>query len=175
MIMEIQLCDHQPRLTWDSRCISALLRQGHRQSPVNVDRCGNQSAHPKSQSYGTLLSFKKLQETQCYAQVLWLLHHAKQKPSGIDELKFDENRANTGNVLPSPLCHHDRCTNQVRSAEFNWLQPVSLRASCHHSWRAEQRVSHSDAQWPTITTFVCQRLAKLHAVDVCAYWIHIHP
>ena len=132
---------HDVRWSIQKQNVGRSLSQGHRQSPVN--------AKSELASYGTLLYWKHISKKQkkavnaVYPNPKRLFDHAKQKSCGIDELKeFRSWRKPGRHRKPASLTvvSPDRCTNQVRSAEFNWLQPVSqsvvspsgaLNSACH--------------------------------------------
>ena len=68
--------------------------------------------------------------------------------------KPDQHRNRATLTVVSP----DRCTNQVRSAEFNWLQPVSqsnvspsgaLNSACHKQTPAAVFFWYSGCPWMT--------------------------
>ena len=146
-------------------------------------RCGNhlvlmQKVRASYSSYGTLLYFTHLQKKRKTAVnavsksfgclIMPSKSHVELmswRSSGVEE-----NRADTGHLIPSPLCHQIRCTNQVRSAEFNWLQPVSqrvvspsgaLNSACHKQTPAAVFFYIADAHWTTVTAFVCQ-ISSIH-------------
>ena len=60
-----------------------------------------------------------------YKKILWLFDHAKQKSCGIDD-----NRADNGNLLPSPLCHQIAARIKCEALNSIGCSPFH-RASCH--------------------------------------------
>lgn len=125
------------------------VRRDHQDVPWAKVTANRQWTQKVRASYGTLLYWKHISKKRkktvnaVYPNPKRLFDHAKQKSCGIDELKeFRSWRKPGRHRKPASLTvvSPDRCTNQVRSAEFNWLQPVSqsvvspsgaLNSACH--------------------------------------------
>jgi hypothetical protein len=146
-------------------------------------RCGNhlvlmQKVRASYSSYGTLLYFTHLQKKRKTAVnavsksfgclIMPSKSHVELmswRSSGVEE-----NRADTGHLIPSPLCHQIAARIKCEALNSIGCSPFH-RESCHQVARWTARGTSSlqqqfffyiaDAHWTTVTAFVCQ-ISSIH-------------